>query len=36
MEMDGKSIADIAKAINVPEEHVKMVLEEDPFDVIAH
>jgi hypothetical protein len=35
MEMDGKSIADIAKAINVPEEHVKMVLEEDPFEVIA-
>ena len=36
MEMDGKSIADIAKAINVPEEHIKMVLDEDPFDVIVH
>ena len=36
MEMDGKSITDIAKAINVPEEHIKMVLEEDPFEVIAH
>lgn len=35
MEMDGKGVADIAKAINVPEEHVQMVLDEDPFEVVA-
>ena len=26
---------EIAKAINVPEEQVKMVLDEDPFEVVA-
>ena len=35
MEMDGKTNAEIAKAINVPEEQVKMVLDEDPFEVVA-
>ena len=36
MEMDGKSIQEIAEKLNIPEEQVKMVLDEDPFEVIAH
>ena len=35
MEMDGKSNKEIADIINVPEEQVKMVLDEDPFEVVA-
>ena len=36
MEMDGKTPKEIGDILNVPEEQVKMVLEEDPFEVIAH
>lgn len=36
MEMDGKTPKEIGEVLNIPEEQVKMVLEEDPFEVIAH
>ena len=36
MEMDGKTPKEIGDVLNVPEEQVKMVLDEDPFDVIAN
>ena len=36
MEMDGKTPKEIGDILNVPEEQVKMVLDEDPFDVIAN
>jgi hypothetical protein len=35
MEMDGKTAKEIGDILNVPEEQVKMVLDEDPFEVIA-
>lgn len=35
MEMDGKAPKEIGDILNVPEEQVKMVLDEDPFEVIA-
>ena len=35
MEMDGKTPKEIGNILNVPEEQVKMVLDEDPFEVIA-
>lgn len=35
MEMDGKTPKEIGDILNVPEEQVKMVLDEDPFEVIA-
>lgn len=35
MEMDGKTPKEIGDILNIPEEQVKMVLEEDPFEVIA-
>lgn len=35
MEMDGKTPKEIGEALNIPEEQVKMVLDEDPFEVIA-
>lgn len=35
MEMDGKTPKEIGDVLNVPEEQVKMVMDEDPFDVIA-
>ena len=34
MEMDGKSTKDIADALQVPEDQVKVILEEDPFEVV--
>lgn len=36
MEMDGKTPKEIGEVLNIPEEQVKMVLDEDPFEVIAH
>lgn len=36
MEMDGKTPKEIGDVLNVPEEQVKMVLDEDPFDIIAN
>ena len=35
MEMDGKMPKEIGDILNVPEEQVKMILDEDPFEVIA-
>ena len=35
MEMDGKTPKQIGDILNVPEDQVKMVLDEDPFEVIA-
>lgn len=35
MEMDGKTPKEISDILNVPEDQVKMVLDEDPFEVIA-
>lgn len=35
MEMDDKTPKEIGDIINVPEEQVKMVLDEDPFEVVA-
>ena len=35
MEMDGKTPKEIGDVLNIPEEQVKMVLDEDPFEVIA-
>ncbi|MBP5597862.1 MAG: hypothetical protein J6Y02_21015 [Pseudobutyrivibrio sp.] len=35
MEMDGKTPKEIGEVLNIPEEQVKMVLDEDPFEVIA-
>lgn len=35
MEMDGKTPKEMGDILNVPEEQVKMVLDEDPFEVIA-
>ncbi|MBR2248781.1 MAG: hypothetical protein IJ880_17505 [Bacilli bacterium] len=36
MENEGKSIKEIADILHVDEAQVKMVLNEDPFEVIAH
>lgn len=36
MEMDGKTPKEIGEVLNIPEEQVKLVLDEDPFEVIAH
>lgn len=36
MEMDGKTAEEIAKAVNAPVDAIQQVLEEDPFEVIAH
>lgn len=35
MEMDGKTPKEIGDILNVPEDQVKMVLDEDPFEVVA-
>lgn len=35
MEMDGKTPKQIGDILNVPEDQVKMVLDEDPFEVVA-
>lgn len=35
MEMDGKQAKEIGDILNVPEDQVKMVLDEDPFEVVA-
>ena len=35
MEMDGKTAKEIGDILNVPEDQVKMVLDEDPFEVVA-
>ena len=34
MEMDGRTTKEIANALNVPEDQVKIILEEDPFEVV--
>ena len=34
MEMDGKTAKEIADALQVPEDQVKVILEEDPFEVV--
>ena len=34
MEMDGKTAKDIADALQVSEDQVKVILEEDPFEVV--
>ena len=36
MEMDGKTVEEIANAVNAPIDAIQKALEEDPFDVIAH
>ena len=35
MEMDGKSVEEIANAVKAPLDAVQKALEEDPFEVIA-
>jgi len=34
MEMDGKTAKEIADALQVSEDQVKVILEEDPFEVV--
>ncbi len=34
MEMDGKTAKEIADALQVSEDQVKIILEEDPFEVV--
>jgi DNA-directed RNA polymerase specialized sigma24 family protein len=34
MEMDGRTTKEIADALQVPEDQVKVILEEDPFEVV--
>ena len=34
MEMDGKTAKEIANALQVSEDQVKIILEEDPFEVV--
>ena len=35
MEMDGKTAKEIADALQVPEDQIKLIMEEDPFEVVA-
>lgn len=36
MEMDGKTAEEIAAVLKVPEEEIQKMINEDPFEVIAH